>query len=128
MSFVPATVDLTGTNQILQGTDWSRDFAVTSGGNPVDLTNYTGTGALVRCQFRSTVASTSVVLTPTMSVVSPATDGIIRMTIAASVTTALANTTQSGVYDVEIVANNANGNTVERIIEGDWSIDPEVTR
>lgn len=63
-----------------------------------------------------------------MSVVSPATDGIIRMTIAASVTTALANTTQSGVYDVEIVANNANGNTVERIIEGDWSIDPEVTR
>lgn len=63
-----------------------------------------------------------------MSVVLPATDGIIRMAIAASVTTALANTTQSGVYDVEIVANNANGNTVERIIEGDWSIDPEVTR
>lgn len=128
MSFVPATVDLTGTNQILQGTDWTRDFAVTSGGNPVDLTNYTGTGAIIRSQFRSTVAGTSVILTPTMSVVAPATDGIIRMTIPASVTTALANTTQSGVYDIEIVANNANGNTVERIIEGDWSIDPEVTR
>lgn len=123
MSFVPATVDLTGTNQILQGTDWVRDFAVTSGGSPVDLSGYDN--VVPRAQFRSTVSSGTVVMTATMSWISSV-GGTLRMTIPAAVTTALANTTQTGVYDVEIVKDSDG--SIERIIKGSWSLDPEVTR
>ena len=127
MSLVPATVDLTGTNQILQGTDWVRTFACTSGGSAIDLTVYTGAGAVLRCNFRSTKVSATIVLSPTITIVSPATDGLIRMTITPSQTESLGTATLSGVYDIELVSNTADGNKIERVIQGAYTIDPEVT-
>ena len=123
MSFVPATVDLTGTNAILQGTTWVRDFAITNGGSAVVLTNYGGAGS-PRAHFRATKSSATVLITPTMSIVAPATDGIIRMTITPAMTESLGTATLTGVYDVEIIHTD---NSVERVLQGAWSLDPEVT-
>lgn len=127
MSFVPATVDLTGTNAILQGTDWVRDFAITNGGSPVNLTDYTEAGSDARCNFRLTKATTAIVLTPAITIVAPATGGIIRMTITPALTESLGTSTISGVYDVELKSNTVAGGKVERILQGNFTIDPEVT-
>jgi len=92
---------------------------------PFDLTGYTG-----RMQVRRTVESSSTMLNLSGSVVNgsqvemrPAGDAnAIRIYISDEATASL---NSSGVYDLEI--ENSNGE-VSRVIEGDFTVLPEVTR
>lgn len=124
MSYVPsAAVALTGTDRILQGATYQRDFTIKASGVAVNLSAFAGT--VPSCQFRETASSSTVVLTPTMSWPGGGTDGVIRMVIPAATTTALGTSfVQAGVFHIEIV----NGSTIERVVEGTWQIDAEVTR
>jgi len=122
MSYVPATVNLTSSDRILQGATYYREFALTVSGVAVDLTGWTG----ARCQFRETAASGTVVVTPVMTIVSPPTLGKIGLELTSTVTTAM-GTPDGGVFDIEIY-DSAVPPVVERVIQGSWSIEAEVTR
>lgn len=88
-------------------------------GYVIDLTGYTA-----RMQMRSSVSSTTVALELTTSngrITIDGADGKITLLIAAADTAGLSGT---GVYDLELV----NGAVVQRILEGSYTISPEVTR
>lgn len=88
-------------------------------GYVIDLTGYTA-----RMQMRSTAASSTVVLDLTIANGRIAIDGAtgrITLSIAAADTAGLSG---AGVYDLELV----NGLIVQRILEGSYTISPEVTR
>lgn len=127
MSFYPnAVVDLTGNNQILQGTDWTRTFtAKDTGGTPIDLSAYDGGTSVPRCQMRVLIGDVTPFFTPTCAWVNSA-GGQFRMTISAATSTAKPNTPASGTYQVEIV--KVSDGTIERIQTGSWSMDPEWVR
>jgi len=99
-----------------------------SSGNNLDLTGYTGRG-----KIRATPEDTTVVASFTVSVMSPATDGNLSISLSDAVTAAIpANDSESFqrrltdyCYDIEIVAP---GGDVTRIIEGAAYLNPEVTR
>ena len=125
MSFVPATVNLTDTNQILQGATYVRVFQLKVNGSPQDMTAYDAVPP--RCQFRASETSGTIVITPTCAWTSAAT-GQFSMTIAASVTEAFTHppAVSSGQYDVEVVADA--GGAVERVMQGTWTIYREITQ
>lgn len=123
MSYVPAAVNLTGSDRILQGATYYREFALTVSAVAVDLSGWTG----VRCQFRQTAASGAVVVTPDMAIVSPASGGTISMSIDSDVTAAL-GAVASGVYDIELFDTSVSPPIVERVVQGSWSLETEVTR
>jgi len=88
-------------------------------GAPVDLTDYTA-----RMQLRASISDTTPVIELTTSngrISIDATNGVINLLIAAVDTEDLSG---SGVYDLELV----NGGTVERLIEGTYTVNAEVTR
>lgn len=88
-------------------------------GAAVDLTGYSA-----RMQLRSAVASTDVALSLTTENGRIAIDGargLIALTILAADTATISG---AGVYDLEVVL----GATVHRIMEGSYTINPEVTR
>lgn len=90
--------------------------------NALNLTGYT-----VRMQGRSSHASSTVVLNSSTNVTittAPATNSVITVTISA-INTALLPAPSSGVYDLE--AESPTG-VVYRILEGAYSVSPEVTR
>ena len=127
MSYVPATVNLTGTDTILQGATFYREFALTVSGVAVDLSSWVGAGKGVRCQLRQTAASGTVVATPTMTIVSPASGGKIGFLLDSTTTAAMGAVTE-GVFDVELYDSNTSPATVERVVKGSWTLDVEVTR
>ena len=104
-----------------QGETFERTFTYKAGGNLVDLSTHTG-----RMQIRNSYDSPS----PLIDLTSGAGDitldatGKIVITIASSVTTAL-TAPDTGVYDLEIVTS---GGVVTRLVQGNVSITPEVTR
>jgi|TARA_R110000824_G_scaffold205924_3_gene390885 hypothetical protein len=106
---------------INQGATFTKTFTYKSGGNAVDLSTYTA-----RMQIRTSydASSTLVSLTSGASDITLASNGVITVTIAASVTTAMA-APNTGVYDLEIVASNG---TVTRLLQGNVTISPEVTK
>lgn len=88
-------------------------------GYVIDLTGYSA-----RMQLRSSVASSAVVLDLTTANGRISIDGAagkISLLIAAADTAGLSGT---GVYDLELV----NGLIVQRVLEGSYTISPEVTR
>jgi len=126
MSYVPATVNLSSSDRILQGATYYREFALTVSSAAVDLTSWVGSGKGVRCQFRTEASSGTVVAAPTMTVKSPASGGILTMTLGSDITTAMTQT--SGVYDIELFDSNTTPPTVERVVQGSWAMEVEVTR
>ena len=128
MSSVPAVVNLTSSDRILQGATYYRQFALVDGNSAaIDLSTWVGAGKGVRCQLRQTASSASIVATPTMTIVSPATGGKIGILLGSDVTTAM-GAVVGGVYDVELFDGNTSPETVERVVQGSWSIEAEVTR
>jgi hypothetical protein len=90
--------------------------------NALNLTGYT-----VRMQGRSSHASTTTVLNSATNVVVTfvaSTNSVITVTMSAT-NTALLPAPSSGVYDLE--AESPTG-VVYRILEGAYSVSPEVTR
>ena len=110
-----ATYDLV----IDQGSDFAIDLTITEAGSAKNLTGYAG-----RAQMRSTHASSAVAATFTCSVVGAATNGIMKMELSSSTTTSL--TAGRYVYDLEI--HTGSDAIVKRLIQGNVTINPEVTR
>lgn len=87
---------------------------------PWNLTGYTA-----RMQVRRTIDSSTVLISLTTEngrISLGGASGIIELNITAEDT---ATITSSGVYDLEIIASNG---IVSRILQGDFTLSPEVTR
>jgi len=100
-----------------QGADYSAAIDVTDNdGDNLDLTGYTGAG-----QIRKTYSSSTAV-DFTVSVATPATSGILNI----SLTNAQTNAMKAGryVYDIEITST---AGIKTRVLEGQLEITPGVT-
>lgn len=104
---------------IEQGATFSLSLSYqTADGRAVSLAGYTA-----RMQLRTSyeAADPALTLTTENGRISLGTDGSIALTIPASITSTL---TASGVYDLELVS----GDVVTRLVQGTYSVSPEVTR
>ena len=101
-----------------QGATFSREITVQDSGSAMNLTGYTP-----RMQMRSTHDSSSIALTFTCTIASPATAGKINLIATATQTTAIEEAIY--VYDLEI---ESSAGSVTRILEGQVTVTPEVTR
>ena len=86
------------------------------------LKNLTGFSA--RAQMRSTKSASAVAASFTCTVVSPAANGVVKMELPATTSTAM--TAGAYFYDLEI--HTGNDAIVKRLIEGTVTINQEVTR
>ena len=87
---------------------------------PWNLTGYTA-----RMQVRRTIDSSTVLISLTTEngrITLSGASGIIELDISATDTSTI---TSSGVYDLEIIGSNG---IVSRILQGDFTLSPEVTR
>ena len=101
-----------------QGSSYALDLVIKQGGSAMDLTNYTGR-AQIRTTHTASAASASFTVTKTN-----ASGGVLKMELEPATTAALA--AGQYVYDLEIyTANNA---IVKRILQGEITLTPEVTR
>ena len=102
--------------------DQGATYVLTITRNALNLTGYT-----VRMQGRSSHASSTIVLNSSTNVTittAPGINSVITVTINAT-NTALLPAPSSGVYDLEA---ESPGGVVYRILEGAYSVSPEVTR
>jgi hypothetical protein len=101
-----------------QGATFSREITVQDSGSAMNLTGYTP-----RMQMRSTHDSSTVALSFTAAVMSPASNGKISLSASATDTAAV----EEGiyVYDLEIESGSSG---VTRLMEGNVTVTPEVTR
>jgi hypothetical protein len=114
---------MAGTHNFIceQGATFSREITwLDSQGLPVNLTGYTA-----RMQVRATASAASTIFSltsPSGGIVLGDATGTITITIAATATAAA----PAGcyVYDLELV----DGSTVYRLLQGDFTVDAEVTR
>lgn len=104
-----------------QGATFNREITwLDSAGAPIDLTNYSA-----RMQVRATVSAASTLISlssPSSGIVLGGANGIITITISATATAAVA--AGCYVYDLELV----DGTTVYRLLQGNFTVDAEVTR
>ena len=101
-----------------QGSSFALDLIIKQSGSALNLTNYTG-----RAQLRTTVTASSVSATFTVTKTNAA-EGALKMELAATTSANLA--AGQYVYDLEIFT--ANDAVVKRILQGDVTLTPEVTR
>jgi len=101
-----------------QGSDFALDLVIKQAGTALNLTNYSG-----RAQLRTSVAASSASATFSVTVTN-ATNGALKMQLPAATSAAL--TAGQYVYDLEIYT--ANDSIVKRIVQGNVTITPEVTR
>jgi hypothetical protein len=93
--------------------------------NPAEYEAYPLTGHTARMQVRRTIESTTPLITLTTEngrISINGVLGLITLSISAADTAAL---TSSGVYDLEIISS---GGLVSRVIQGTFTLSPEVTR
>lgn len=109
-----------GTYNILveQGSSFSQSVTVKEDGSPRDLTGYNA-----RAQIRPTRTSTTLTATFTCTISSPAT-GVILMELSPSVTAGISEGRYY--YDLEIYTNGDG--IVSRLLQGEVTVSPEVTR
>lgn len=104
-----------------QGATFSRVITwKNSNGTPIDLTNYTA-----RMQVRANYPSTTVLLELTTANSGIALGGALgTITLAATATAMAAIAADQYVYDLELIT----GSNVTRLVEGSFTVTPEVTR
>jgi len=103
-----------------QGTTFTHRFILKNVSNVViDLSDYS-----IRSQIRYNYYSTDAIETFTAYVVSPATNGIIEISLSDTETAAIK--ADRYVYDIELI--NIDDDTVYRVIQGIITISPEVTK
>ena len=100
-----------------QGATFSRQLTVKDDGSAMNLTGYS-----VASKMRSTHDSSTVVGTFTCTI-SDATAGEITMQMTNSTTAAI----EEGIYVYDLEITNSAG-TVTRLMEGNITVNPEVTR
>lgn len=106
---------------IEQGATWQRNIVwKDSTGTPIDITGYSA-----RMQIRTRKSSTSTLLSIDQDdyISVGTTDGLLEISIPASVTAAL--DFRGAVYDIEIESPSG---TVYRLLEGTAELSKEVTR
>ena len=101
-----------------QGSDFALDLVVKQSGSALNLANYSG-----RAQLRTSHSSSSIAATFTVTVKNAA-NGALKMQLPG--TTIKDIDSGQYVYDLEIFT--ANDSIVKRIIQGDVTLTPEVTR
>tara|TARA_B100000902_G_C26708313_1_gene620651 strand:- start:249 stop:587 length:339 start_codon:yes stop_codon:yes gene_type:complete len=101
-----------------QGSDFALDLVIKQSGTAMNLTNYTG-----RAQLRTSVDASSASATFTVTKTN-ATGGALKLELSAATSTSLA--AGQYVYDLEIYT--ASDSVVKRILQGNATITPEVTR
>ena len=101
-----------------QGSDFALDLVIKQSGSALNLTNYTG-----RAQLRTSVTASSASATFTVTKTNAA-GGALKMELSASTSSALA--AGQYVYDLEIFTSGDA--IVKRILQGEVTITPEVTR
>jgi hypothetical protein len=103
-----------------QGSDFSVRLSLAQGGAPINLTNY-----LARAQLRSAkIASGSPIASFTCNVVAPASNGVITMSLLNAVTKTLA----PGKYYYDLEIYTTADAQVTRLLQGEVTLTPEVTR
>ena len=101
-----------------QGSDFALDLVIKEGGTALNLLNYTG-----RAQLRTSVDASSASASFTVTKTN-ASGGALKMELGASTSSSLA--AGQYVYDLEIYTSGDA--IVKRILQGDVTITPEVTR
>ena len=101
-----------------QGSDFALDLIIKQSGSALNLSNYSG-----RAQLRTSVLASAVSATFTVSVTNAA-NGALKMQLPAATSSSLA--AGQYVYDLEIFTS-ADA-IVKRIVGGNVTITPEVTR
>jgi len=101
-----------------QGSDFALDLVIKQAGTALNLTNYSG-----RAQLRSSVEASSASASFTVTITNAA-NGALKMQLPAGTSSNIA--AGQYVYDLEIFT--ANNSIVKRIIQGEVTITPEVTR
>tara|TARA_B100000963_G_scaffold272573_1_gene240781 strand:+ start:239 stop:577 length:339 start_codon:yes stop_codon:yes gene_type:complete len=103
---------------IEQGSTFNREITVQENSQALNLTGYSA-----RMQMRSTHDSSTIALTFTAAVANPASQGKINLTAPATNTAAV----EEGIYVYDLEIESSAGN-VTRILEGQVTVTPEVTR
>ena len=101
-----------------QGSTFSRQITVQENGTALNLTGYTA-----RMQMRSTHDSSTIALTYTSTIASPASNGIVNLSATASQSAAI----EEGIYVYDLEIESGTG-VVTRLMEGKVTVTPEVTR
>ena len=110
-----ATYDLV----IDQGSDFAIDLLIKEDGVAKDLTGYAA-----RAQMRTTRTSAEVAATFTCTVLEPVTDGKVKMEL----TNASSSAIDAGRYFYDLEIHTPNNAIVKRLIQGEVTINQEVTR
>ena len=101
-----------------QGSDFALDLVVKESGTALNLTNYSG-----RAQLRTSVTASSA--SASFTVTKPdAAAGKLKMTLAAATSSGIS--AGQYVYDLEIYTSGDA--IVKRLLQGDVTLTPEVTR
>ena len=101
-----------------QGSDFSLDMVIKQSGTALNLANYSG-----RAQLRTSVSASSASASFSVTVTNAA-NGALKMQLPAATSSGIS--AGQYVYDLEIFT--ANDSIVKRIIQGDVTLTPEVTR
>lgn len=102
---------------IEQGSDFALQMIMSEDGSVKDLTGYTGRG-----QIRAPISNDSITASFTVTIGSPASAGIINVSLSSLITTAL--TPGLYFYDIELIISGV----VTRLIQGKAEVTAEVTR
>ena len=104
--------------QIDQGSDFDIDLTLSEGGSPVNLTGYSA-----RAQMRSKKSDASPAASFTCTV-TDATGGVIKMSLPNATSSSLS----AGRYYYDLEIYTASDAIVKRLLEGEVTVDREVTR
>lgn len=110
-----ATYDLV----IDQGSDFAIDLLIKEEGTPKDLTGYSA-----RAQMRTTRTSTEVAGSFSCAVLNPPTDGKVKMSLSNADSSAMG----AGRYFYDLEIHTPNNAIVKRLIQGEVTLNQEVTR
>ena len=101
-----------------QGSDFALDLVIKEGGSALNLANYSG-----RAQLRTSVTASSASASFTVNVTNAA-NGALKMQLPAATSSGIS--AGQYVYDLEIYTSGDS--IVKRIMQGEATITPEVTR
>ena len=101
-----------------QGSDFALDLVIKEGGSALNLANYSG-----RAQLRTSVTASSASASFTVTVTNAA-NGALKMQLPAATSSGIS----AGQYVYDLESYTANDSIVKRIMQGDATITPEVTR
>ena len=102
-----------------QGSTFAIDLTIKESGSAKNLTGYAA-----RAQMRSTKTASAVAASFTCTVLSPVTDGKVKMELPATTSSAMS----AGVYFYDLEIHTGSDAIVKRLIEGKVTINQEITR